>query len=585
MTSEVFSRFVDTAIVSFACAGDEWPRSAFAPSLIPDAWFALLAKPDGRRWIVPSGEDPRPERGDALTFIRNRAIVVPVSCEACSSDQLPIRASVELLVRWPMREDAIDAFRRGALAENPLRLGRLAEWIGAQGANRALQNFAASVPAERLVDFDDRDALGEFFRDALRVFWFENGSTLERVASFTFDCPALRADRERVRSTGERIEQIRSRELVEQAALQAARRRVGELSGLFEKLRNAADPEGGKWHELLPALAPNERVRLLENLWRITPDRATSRHIVAVAGNDCVWLNPRRPSEIERRVALPATLGRLRSIAHHAESDSLLVGAADGVWMLAAAGGEVRAQFRVDQGGAAQTGFNAAAIHHDRIYATHSLHGLWSWPLNGGAGAAAFAPSGGAPRRIRCCTSATEGVYFAADDRVMRLRPGEAALTVATAGRGEIRSLRIAGEYVFFGTNEGLLLRDRLDGTQGVSEVCYRTDGPIESIQTRRWSDMTELVFPAGSAGVLGLFVEEGIVGRLLDAPGQFIRRAWAGDDLVVAMRDLRDRLILLRADDAGRAGQAVSMIDLLGRDLEDACLVVHGPGEMQHVD
>ncbi|MBL8879751.1 MAG: hypothetical protein JNG88_11585 [Phycisphaerales bacterium] len=586
MPAEAISRFSEDDVVAFACAGSEWPRSALASTPIPDSWFALIAKPDGRRWIVPSGEDPRPERGDTLTLVRNRAIVVPIGVvDAESSDRRPVTVRAELLVRWPMREDALDAYRRGPFAENPLRLERLAAILTNHGGERALREFAASRLAAALTDGDLREALGDFLRHAMRAFLFENGLTLERVAALHCDCPSLRAERDRARAAGERIEQIKSRELVEKAALEAARRRVGELSGLFEKLRGAAGGDGGRWHELLPALAPHERVRLLENLWRIMPDRTSARYVVAVAGNDCGWLNPRLPGMIERRVALPATLGKLRSIAHHAESDSLLVGAADGVWMLGAAGGEVRAQFRVDRDGKAQTGFNAAAIQDDRVYATHSLHGLWSWPLNGGAGRADFAPSSGAPRRIRCCTSAPDGVYFAADDRVMRMRPGEAALTIATAGRGEIRSLAIAGEFVFFGTDEGMLLRDRLDGSQGVAEVCYRTDGPIESIQARRWSDMTELVFPGGSAGVLGLFVEEGIIGRLLDASGQFIRRAWVGDDLVVAMRDLRDRLILLRADDAGRAGQAVSMIDLLGRDMEDACVVVNGECKTQNAE
>lgn len=581
MASDFANKFNDAGIVAFALAGDEWPRSAFSPTLIPDAWFALLSKSDGRRWIVPSGEDPRPERGDTLTLMRNRAIVVPVDvADGVSKDQRAITCRSELLVRWPMREDAVDAFRRGPLAENPLRLARLAELVCGHGAQRGLSRFIAMNEAETLISADRCEALAELIRGDIRQFLFENGLTIERVASLTCDCPSLRKERQRRQATSARIDEIKSRELVEQAALEAARRRVGELSGLFDKLRAAAGPDGRQWRELLPALAPNERIHLLENLWRITPDRSTARYVIVVAGHECVWLDPRQLRPIEHRVTLPRDLGKARSVTFDAKQNALLIGAADGICAVSAVDGEIQRRFRVPDETTVQTGFNAATIFNGRVFASHSQRGVWSWSLDGGDGRAEFSPVDGLPRRIRCVTHDDAGVFFAADDKVMMLTPGENVRVIAETGRGEIRSLTIAGNHAYFGTDDGMLLRDRLDGTQGVCECIYRVAAPIESISARRWTDMTELVIPAGPAGVVGLFVEEGAVGRLLDAPRQTIRRAWACDDLVVAMRDLRDRLILLHADDVVRAGKSVSMIDLLGRDIEDACIVTQSAAE-----
>lgn len=569
--------FSDDSIVSFRLRGEEWPRSALVPRLIPDTWFALLSKPDGRRWIVPSGEDPRPERGDALTLMRNRAIVVPVNITgAVSTDALEVCAVAQVLVRWPMREDALDAFRRGPFSESPLTLSRLSELFADHGGRRGLQGYLSVQHAEALLNADHSEALAAYLRGELRAVLFENGLEIERVASLRCDCPSLQEQQRRQRETSERIERIKSREMVEQAALEAARRRVGELSGLFEKLRTAAGGEGGRWHDLLPALAPNERVRLLENLWRVTPNRETARFVVVVAGYDCAWLNPRELRPIEHRVRLPADLGKARSVRF--SGDSLWVGAADGVWRLSSADGTIRGCFRVSGASAAQTGFNATAVWNSRLYASHSQYGVWSWLLDTGDGRAEFSPSDGTPRRVRCCTADEHGVFFAADDRVLLLHPGDPPRTIATVGRGEIRALVIADGFVYMGTDEGMLLRDRMDGSQGVCECLHRSPTPIETIAVRRWSDMTELVIPAGVDGVLNVFTEEGISGRLLEAPRQSIRRAWVADDLVVAMRDLRDRLILLHADEPARAGRTISMIDLLGHEIEDACIVTGSP-------
>lgn len=571
------AKFSDASVVSFRLSGEEWPRSALAPVLIPDAWFALLSKPDGRRWIVPSGEDPRPERGDVLTLMRNRAMVVPLEViDAVSADSFAIRAAAQILVRWPMREDALDAFRRGLFSESPLSLARLCELFSDHGGRRGLQKYVAGHTAESLLGADHTDALADFLRGQMRAVLFENGMEIERVASFRCECPSLQDQLRRRQETSARLERIKAREMVEQAALEAARRRVGELSGLFEKLRAAAGGEGGRWHDLLPALAPNERVRLLENLWRVTPDRETARHVIVVAGYDCIWLNPRELRPIEHRIRFPADLGKARSVCF--ANESLWVGAADGVWRLSPADGEIRGCFRVSGATGARTGFNAVAVQNGRLYATHSQYGVWSWSLDAGDGRAEFAPSDGMPRRIRCCTSDERGVYFAADDRVLLLNPGHAPECIAAVGRGEIRAMAIVNDEVYLGTDEGMLLRDRIDGTQGVCECLYRAPAAIETIAARRWSDMTELVFPAGMDGVLNLFAEEGVCGRLLESSHQVIRRAWVADDLIVAMRDLRDRLILLHADEPSRGGRTISMIDLLGREIEDACIVTAPP-------
>jgi hypothetical protein len=93
-------------------------------------------------------------------------------------------------------------------------------------------------------------------------------------------------------------------------------------------------------------------------------------------------------------------------------------------------------------------------------------------------------------------------------------------------------------------------------------------------VQARRWDDLVELVIPAGAEGVHGVYAEEGMVSRLLEAPVP-VRRVWACDDVLMALADQRDRLIVLNGSMPARTGREVPIARLLGRSVHDACLVV----------
>ncbi|MCK4341163.1 MAG: hypothetical protein KAY37_05500 [Phycisphaerae bacterium] len=581
MSRKILERLAAPELVALRCKGEAWEGSVFSRSLIPDNWMGLVVMPDGRRRFVPAGEDPDPKRDDTLVLVRNRAITVPLEiADVPASGGHPVTATVELLVRCWMREDDMSALRQALLTEDELTLDRLAEACDKAGAATALRSFIREQPAKTLVYDDLRDALLERLRNELQRFLFSAGLELERLGKVEFASASLAEQDALERETTRRVKELEARGMVERTALAATRRRLDDLGDVLSKLKDAADADGNlQWRELLPTLTPGERGRLLENLWRLTPDRTVAQSIVVVAGRECVWLDPAEPERIVRRLTLPEDLGGLRSVTYSPQDEALLIGAGSGVWRLKATNGEIVAKYVVPDAETPRTGFNAAITTGGCLFATHSELGAWSWNLDDPEDVQQLLrPIGGVPKTIRAVTVDERGrVLLAADERVHAFDPaGETAWQTGPAD-GRIHCLAALEEWLFAGTSTGALLRCDLNLRDAWLPV-HRTHSAIESLCARRWDDLVELVIPAGPDGVCGVYVGEGIVSRLLKAATP-IRRAWACDDTLVALVENRDRLVILNGDMPERTGLNVPIARVIGHSIQDACLVeVGGP-------
>jgi len=246
------------------------------------------------------------------------------------------------------------------------------------------------------------------------------------------------------------------------------------------------------------------------------------------------------------------------------------------VWAVNAANGDIVGKYEVPNAGEPRTGFNAAALAGDRLFATHSQLGCWCWPLARAAEARALLePVDGAPRTIRAATTTEDGrLLFAADDCVHVYDAEGQPLSMLDTGGKVIHCLAALENAVYAGTANGMLLEGTLDETQELWLVVHRAPAAIETVQARRWNDLVELVIPAGVQGVCGVYGEEGVVTRLLESRTP-IRRAWACDDLILALNELRDRLIVMNANLPDRTGHDVPVARLLGHSIQDAAIVV----------
>ena len=577
MSRDILERLKNANLTALQCRGEDWPRSLLSNRNVPAGWIALRQRADGKRVVIPAGENPDPERDDVLLFVRDAELAIPVAVSECrAAGGNIVKASCTIQMRWRRDADELAAARKTFMDFNALTNDRFVQRVTEAGAAAALKQFIRQNQADELVEGDQREALAESLREHLKRFLFGAGLSIERVSGLEFSSDTLKEQQALRRETAERVERIKARQMVEEAALAATQRKLDDLAGVMDKLGAAAKDENMQWHDLLPSLSPAERGRLLENLWRITPDRHTARAIVVVAGQECLWLDPAKPETAVRRITIDDDLGGLRSVGFSPQRNALLIGAASGVWMLDADDGSVTGKFEVPSAEQTRTGFNAAVITGDTLVATHSQRGCWAWPLaQPSAGRALLRPEAGVPKTIRSVVTTSDGrVLFAADDTIRVFDSELNATDRLDTGGKTVTCIHVLGDSLYVGTKDGLVLHDRLDDSRELFEVVHRAHDAVESIHARRWNDLVELVIPADSQGVLGIYGDEGVTTRLLECSTP-IRRAWACDDVVVGLSDHRDSLIVMNANMPQRTGREVHVARMTGRSIQDACIVV----------
>ncbi len=574
MARDILDQLRDEALLALSFAGREWPSGLLSRTVIPDKWIGLVESADGRRRFVPAGDAPRAEDGDRITLVRNRPLVVPLETRDCrSEDGDVVHGRCAVFLRWPSEEHELAALRKTLLPGGRLNSDDLARHVADRGGVQGLRDFIARQQAGPLVRSDVTEALTEAMRAALQKFCFESGARIERVAEVAFESTTLDTRERLERQTQRRLAEIRAREMVEQAAAQATQRRLGELSGVLDKLNDAASSDAeGNWHELLPALSPTERGELLANLWRITPDQQSTERIAVVAGQMCLLLDPSDPRRPLREVELPGDLGRLRSVAYAAERDRLLIGAAEGIWSLSADAQGVPQPYPVPDIERQGTGFNAVAALADAYYATHSALGCWRWAIDDPRNAAQIFAAGGEVGRVRAAIAAGDGRLLFSADRTLHAYDPEAD-EVAALGEmpGTIAAISVLDGVAYVGTSDGALLELRLEAG-AVPRTLQQLHSGVESIVARRWNDLVELVVPAGREGVQGVYGSERITATVL-ASREPIRRAWACDDVVVALNDRRDALVISYPRKSPTP-VTVPLARQVGHSLQDACLI-----------
>lgn len=573
--SNILEQLIDEELIALQCDGGEWPRGLLSATLIPDGWMALVLSDEGWRRFVPAGEDPKCNRRERLVLVRNRAIETPIEvADLVAATGEDVAFSGAMLVRWPQRDDDLAALARLLQRTNPMRLSDISKVFHERGFDAAITSFARERDAAVLLDHDQRTTLRDHLAKQLGDKLFEIGLQIDAVSTLRVDSRALRTQRARERDAANRIEQIRARQMVEEAAVTATRQRLDSLEDILAKLKGVAQTdEATRWHDLLPSLDPGERGKLLSSLWRISPTRTRTVAIVAIAGMTCVWLDPADPEQITRRVELPEALGPLRSVSFDAEHRALLIGAANGVWLLPADGSTTPLAFAVPDAPPQRTGFNAAAADASHIYATHSRLGCWSWARdNAELATQLFAPKQ-QTRSVRAATMLDHGVFFATDDRVYCIDPDEQHATqVGTPLAGTVHCIAGLDRELYCGTDAGTVEHLSLDHPEQW-RVVQRGTAPVESLTLRRWNDLVEMVIPADRRGVMAFYPDEQISAPLLTGSHD-IRRAWSADDVVVGLNEHRDQLIVMNAESPDRTGRVVFLARELGRSVQDVCLV-----------
>jgi hypothetical protein len=213
------------------------------------------------------------------------------------------------------------------------------------------------------------------------------------------------------------------------------------------------------------------------------------------------------------------------------------------------------------------------------ILATHSQLGLLAWPLEGREDepAASLLPdlTRGATA-VREVQAVAGRAWFTVDETLWSLGMAGKDLPspVPYAGSTALLSaLSVTPERAYAGNVDGRVFAWDLGEPGSGRVVRGATGGPVESVDVVDVGGVDHLIIADRRAGLTALAVEDSY-SRQYDSGVQVIRRAAAADDLLVAMNDNRDRVLVWDPRTPGRLMATIVIPHLTGQTVQDICLV-----------
>jgi len=269
----------------------------------------------------------------------------------------------------------------------------------------------------------------------------------------------------------------------------------------------------------------------------------------------------------------------VRSVRHVLPADPpgvLMVGAARGLYEYSIEAAEPRAVFRAGGSREVRGGFNAVALAGERVWGSHSELGLLCWHRDRpDAPQAVLEALTGRAQTVRGVTF-QDGRVFCAIDAGVAAVPADAPDSDAVLYRGSraiLTALAVAGGDVFAGNAEGEILHWPVDAPDGPSVLHAGNRRPAESIHVLPTAGVDRLFFTDTSLAVHARVRGDSYACRY-EAGGQTLRRVEVAPDLLVAINDVRDRLICWRPSQPVRPSAVVPVSRLLRRSVQDVCLV-----------
>jgi hypothetical protein len=183
----------------------------------------------------------------------------------------------------------------------------------------------------------------------------------------------------------DKLEAIQRARAEERAAEQVEHlRRAGELLRQFQSIRESSS--GIAPGQVLEQVAPADRGSTLEALLLAASRAERQATLYAVAGPYLVRIDTASEQPALRLIALPPTLGPLRSVqpAIIDGTHLLLIGARAGVMALDPTAPPESARLFNAAPSESQLGFNRAILDERTIWASHGEYGLVGWNFDSG---------------------------------------------------------------------------------------------------------------------------------------------------------------------------------------------------------
>ncbi len=549
---------------------------------LPAQWAAMVRRTTGDHVVVRAGGNVDSADAEDILFVRTTPIEVVLEEEGIvTRDRYQCRVELHLRINLIPERSELLSFQKSVLGSHRV--------VQAAGVARyfqpiiraALAQFAAGHQASDLVDAGSMEAVSVALVDALEAPCFTAGMVLDGHPSVRFDSKTLRQVQDSEQLAARRRAEHKAAHELQEALEQAQAHHLDYLASLLTRLREMAEVSPDvELPELVRTFSEQQRGDLYQALFRSEPIAARTQWVVAAAGDELLFFDPRRLDEPSRRFRVEGEAGPIRSIQTARIADggmALLVGAATGIYRLPIDRVEPDLTLLVEGAPSVRGGFNAGALVGDRVFGSHSELGLREWDIN--------EPASGRPRfesmtrnakAVRGVVFLDGNLYCAIDDRVIRWPADETTdrpTHVYTGSMTAITALCPVSDGLFAGNAEGDVLHWPKGRDSKPERLHTGLQRPAESIWLLSTHGVRRLVYTDTSLHMHARVLGDNFECRY-EAGGQTLRRVEIAPDLLVATNDLRDRLICWAPGEPSTPTATIGVSRLCGHSVQDVCLV-----------
>lgn len=565
----------DPALVAKAAFAEDVFSFLTRQLSVPAGCVALTFGNAGQPSLASSGRTI--DAGDVreLLFAKTCAFELAYELDGLrSSDGHEFSASAKIMVQLVPERTELEAFRRNVLgSQRYVRDDRLRQYCE-DAVRTAAASLAKSLTGEELFAPQSWAAFDDILLNQFKPIGFESGLALGRDPRIAFRSPAFVESRRQDRAAALRQQRLAEDAAMRETAARAREQQLAEIADMLEKVKAMSRESGGlSVPELIRTFDPAQRGRLYLGLMATGKPLRQTEAVLVVAGAELLRFDPADLTRPVQRKALPGGAGPLRSVRVAGDNGTILIGARNGVHLVATDSGEART-YVFDDRPDVRGGVNAAVLLDGHIYATHSEVGLIRWPIEAPGEhrlcLEEVTQSGRAVRDIRL--DQTERLWFGVDQSVIGWRPGDEAPLVRLSSPCEVTAMLPAHGDVMAGLKDGSVMRWLMGDPAQAQSIRAATGDPVRSLAWLSGGGVGRLLIGDGRPHLDLHVLGDSYHGAY--RCGQSLRWGFAAEDLVVGVNDRRDQLFTWQPDGPEAPAASTSIGRLTGHSIQDVALL-----------
>lgn len=545
--------------------------------MVPPSCIALVWGEASHPALVRGGQSIDSGGGQEVLFVKSMPIALSFADVAVMSrDGFEFRSTLHLSVQIVPERMELELFRKSLCgSRNSVDAAALGSHIESV-VRQALSDYARQHDASSLATAETQGSFNAVLAEHFQPIGFSTGLTLADDIRVTFQSPAFADFQRDQHAATRRAERVTEESKLRTVAAEARKQHLDDLAAILDRVQQAAKSSGGAGVvDLIRTFDVSRRGELYRGLMGLGANQRRTEAILVVAGQELLWFSPNGGDKPARKESLPSPLGPLRSIRIDQRGDHrvFLIGARNGVFVLDPEASPEPTAYSFNVAGTLRGGVNSACIVGDSLYASHSEVGLIRWHLvEPTASQVVMADSTRGAKAVRDVQASDDGrLWFTVDSRVLGWRPDTDEAPVMLHANAIVHSLLVDGRNAYAGLDSGAILHWDLRDTETANVLQFPGGDSVHSLVKLTGGGAPRLL-SADKRTHLTLRV----LGESYYAEYRWkkpLRWVAGADDVIVAVDDLRDSIVLWRPDIPEEPTATIPVARAHGHAIQDIVL------------